>query len=68
MANSTVLGIDDYDGDGIDDILFENSVTHQAFYLADGNVSQSVVVGDITNQDLLSADLGLNIGDDMLIA
>ncbi|WP_224705087.1 hypothetical protein [Devosia aquimaris] len=66
-TGKTLAGIDDFDGDGKADILFINDATHQASFMSAASSSAVVVLGDFSGQTVLS-DLGIGLGDDMLIA
>jgi Ca2+-binding RTX toxin-like protein len=68
FAAQTILGVDDYDGDGKDDILFFDSGTATVRYASAANLSTVTIAGGYgANHDII-ADVGLGIGDDMLIA
>ena len=64
----TLISIGDYDGDGASDLLFQHNTTKVVSFMSAASAADSVVLGNLAGQDILSGDFGTNMGDDMLIA
>lgn len=67
-ATQTIVDIADYSGDGRDDLLLFNSVSNQANVAVSGLMNDLTGLGDFGGQTFLQSDIGLDYGDDLLIA
>lgn len=63
-----VVSVADFDGDGSSDLLMQHETSGRATILRGANRNDQIAVGSLADYELLSADLGTNVGDDVFIA
>lgn len=63
-----VVSIADFDGDGSSDLLMQHETSGEATILRGADRADQIAVGSLADYELLSADLGTNVGDDVFIA
>lgn len=63
-----VVSIADFDGDGSSDLLMQHETSGEATILRGADRADQIAVRSLADYELLSADLGTNVGDDVFIA
>ncbi len=68
FVGKELLAIDDYTGDGKDDLLVRDTASGVTVIASSAVISASLTVGNLSDHSILNADFGLGMGDDLLIA
>lgn len=68
LAGKTVISIDDYSGDGADDVLYRDNASGQLAYVTADHPGDAHVFAADPSVSVVNADLGFSTGSDMLIA